>query len=68
MIVLRDVQVGTDEHPLAGELAGGDQVGKTLDLAHVEQIEVVDGERGFTLDVRGLPRKGAGCGRGWRFA
>ncbi|PRF12180.1 hypothetical protein C6Q15_32140 [Burkholderia multivorans] len=34
-------------------------------MAHVGLIEVVDGERG-TPDVRGLPRKGAGCGRGWR--
>ncbi|PRF42048.1 hypothetical protein C6Q10_09175 [Burkholderia multivorans] len=34
-------------------------------MAHVGLIEVVDGERG-TPDVRGQPRKGAGCGRGWR--
>lgn len=54
VIVLWDVQVGVDEYLFVGELVGGDQVGKMFDLVYVGQIEVVDGERGFMLDVCGL--------------
>jgi hypothetical protein len=34
LIVLRNVQVGADEHALAGQLAFGDQIGETQYLVH----------------------------------
>ncbi|CAM2151952.1 hypothetical protein PT2222_270067 [Paraburkholderia tropica] len=41
VVVLRHVQVGADEHPLALELAFGDQIGKTQNLVHGHVILMV---------------------------